>query len=58
MPPAAYRDHHLFRGAIQAFNLTNHGNFRDVYNNVASPHFGNFTGFQHRSFDLIFDIIY
>lgn len=49
---------HLFRGAIQAFNLTNHGNFRDVYNNVTSPYFGNFAGFQHRSFDLILDIVY
>jgi hypothetical protein len=49
---------HLFRGSIQGFNLTNHGNFRDVYNNVASPYFGNFAGFQHRTFDLLLDIVY
>ena len=27
-------------------NLTNHGNFSQVYNNVTSPLFGEFTGFQ------------
>ena len=50
--------HHTLRGAIRVFNLTNHGNFRDVYNNVASPFFGNYAGFQHRSYDLGLDIVY
>src|SRR5208282_5486493 len=36
---------HSFRGSISVFNLTNHGNYRDVYNTVTSPYFGNFTGF-------------
>jgi hypothetical protein len=29
-------------------NLTNHGNFHDVYANVTSPFFGQFTSFQRR----------
>lgn len=40
------------------FNLTNHGNPRDVFNNVAAPAFGRFLGFQHRFYDAGFDIIY
>src|SRR6266851_4982186 len=56
----AYRDFHLHmpftergrrhkvRVGLYSINLTNHGNFRDVYNNEASPFFGNFTGFQRR----------
>jgi hypothetical protein len=27
-------------------NLTHHGNFNQVYNNVTSPRFGNFAGFE------------
>ena len=50
--------HHTLRGAIRVFNITNHGNFRDVYNNVTSPLYGNFTGFQHRSYDLSLDVDY
>jgi hypothetical protein len=56
----AYRDFHLHlpftehgsrhkvRVGLYSINLTNHGNFHDVYNNVASPFFGKFTGFQRR----------
>jgi hypothetical protein len=29
-------------------NLTNHGNFNQVCNNIGSPHFGEFTGFERR----------
>jgi len=36
------------RVGLYSINLTNHGNFHDVYNNVASPFFGKFTGFQRR----------
>jgi hypothetical protein len=49
---------HKFRGALQIFNLTNHANFRDVFNNVASPYFGNFAGNQHRFYNLSLDIVY
>jgi hypothetical protein len=56
----AYRDFHLHlpftehgsrhkvRVGLYSINLTNHGNFHDVYNNDASPFFGKFTGFQRR----------
>jgi hypothetical protein len=49
---------HLFRGSLRIFNITNHGNFRDVYNNVVSPFFGQLAGLQHRSYDVALDIIY
>jgi len=56
----AYRDFHLHmpftergrrhkvRVGLYSINLTNHGNFHDVYDNVTSPFFGKFTGFQRR----------
>jgi hypothetical protein len=49
---------HTFRGSVSVFNLTNHGNFRDVYNTVTSPYFGDYAGFQHRFYDLSLDILY
>lgn len=49
---------HMFRGSLRVFNVTNHGNFRDVYNNITSPFFGDFAGFQHRSYDMTLDVIY
>jgi hypothetical protein len=39
---------HKVRVGLYSINLTNHGNFHDVYNNVTSPFFGRFTGFQRR----------
>jgi hypothetical protein len=39
---------HKVRVGLYSINLTNHGNFHDVYNNVSSPFFGQFTGFQRR----------
>jgi hypothetical protein len=56
----AYRDFHLHmpftergrrhkvRVGVYSINLTNHGNFHDVYNNETSSFFGRFTGFQRR----------
>jgi hypothetical protein len=49
---------HGLRGSVRIFNLTNHGNFRDVYNTVTSPNFGDYAGFQHRFYDLSLDIVY
>jgi hypothetical protein len=49
---------HKFRGALRVFNITNHGNFRDVHNNVTSAYFGQFTGFLHRSYDVSLDVVY
>ena len=49
---------HTLRGSFMVFNLTNHGNYRDVYNTVGSPYFGNYAGFLHRFYSLSLDILY
>ncbi len=49
---------HTLRGSVRIFNVTNHGNYRDVYNTVTSPYFGDYAGFQHRFYDLSLDIVY
>jgi hypothetical protein len=49
---------HALRGAVRIFNVTNHGNYRDVYNTVTSPYFGDYAGFQHRFYDLSLDVLY
>jgi hypothetical protein len=53
---------HKFRGAIRVFNITNHGNFRDVHNNVTSAYFGQkatqYAGLLHRSYDVSLDVVY
>ena len=49
---------HLFRGELRIFNITNHGNFRDVYNNVTSSFYGHLEGLQHRFYDVSLDIVY
>ncbi len=49
---------HMLRGELQIFNVTNHQNPRDVFSNLASPFFGDFVGFQHRTYDLSVDVIY
>jgi hypothetical protein len=49
---------HKFRGALRIFNVTNHGNFRDVHNNADSLYFGQFAGLQHRFYDLALDVVY
>ncbi|MGD0226218.1 MAG: carboxypeptidase regulatory-like domain-containing protein [Terriglobia bacterium] len=49
---------HTLRGAIGIYNVTNHLNPRDVYNNVSSPYFGHFAGPQHRTFEPFLDLVY
>jgi hypothetical protein len=49
---------HMLRGSIRVFNVTDHGNFRDVYSTVTSPYFGDYAGFLHRFYDLSLDIVY
>ena len=53
----AYRDFHIplrqfgarkVRLGLYMINLTKHGNFNEVYDNVASARFGQFTGFQRQ----------
>ncbi len=63
-----YRDFHLptfvgrlkdhrFRIGVYSLNITNHLNPHDVFNNIASPEFGQFVGFQHRVNGLLIDLV-
>jgi hypothetical protein len=38
-------------------NLTNHGNFSQVYNNVSSPNFGRFTEFERRQTAFLLSVV-
>jgi hypothetical protein len=58
VPIIPYLRKHTLRGSVSIFNLTNHGNFRDVYNTVTSPYFGSYAGFEHRFYDLSLDVLY
>ena len=58
LPLIPWLKNHKLRGAIAVYNLTNHANPRDVFANIASPFFGHFVGFQHRSYETWFDIVY
>lgn len=48
---------HVFRAGIGVFDITGRLNPLDVYNNTASPYFGDFAGFQHRTFATYFDLV-
>lgn len=48
--------HHLRLGAYTR-NVTNHGNFNAVYNNVTSPNFGQFAGFLDRTEGAVIDFV-
>jgi len=45
------------RFGVYSLNLTDHSNPHDVFNNVASPEFGQFVGFQHRVNGLLIDLV-
>jgi hypothetical protein len=49
---------HTIRGALNIYNVTDHLNPRDVYNNVTSPYYGHLAGPQHRFLDPIVDLVY
>jgi hypothetical protein len=46
---------HHFRLGVYTLNVTNHGNYSTVYNNVASPDFGKFVGFLYRHEGMTLD---
>src|SRR6267154_2140057 len=48
LPFMEHGSRHKVRVGLYSINLTNHGNFREVYSNVTSPFFGRFTGFERR----------
>lgn len=45
------------RLGIYSVNLTNHSNALEVYNNVTSPYFGHFVGFQKRVNGFVIDVV-
>jgi hypothetical protein len=45
------------RFGVYTINLTNHTNPLEIYNNVTSPYFGHFVGFQHRSNGFVIDAV-
>jgi carboxypeptidase family protein len=48
--------HHIRLG-FYALNVTNHGNFNAVFNNVTAPNFGQFVGFLDRRDGAVIDFI-
>ena len=46
-----------FRIGVYSLNLTNHLNPHDVFNNIDSPVFGHFVGFQHRVEGFLIDFV-
>ncbi len=48
--------HHIRLG-VYSLNVTNHGNFHDVYSNVTAPNFGRFAGFLDRRDGAIIDFV-
>lgn len=50
------KSHHIRLG-FYALNLTNHGNFNAVYNNVTAPNFGQFVGFLDRRDGAVIDFL-
>ena len=50
------KTHHIRLG-FYSLNVTNHGNFNAVYNNVTAPNFGQFVGFLDRRDGAIIDFI-
>ena len=57
LPPMGRFKNHRIRFGVYSLNLTNHGNYLDVYNNVASPYFGHFAGLEHRVDGLVIDLV-
>jgi hypothetical protein len=50
------KSHHIRLG-VYTLNVTNHHNFNAVFNNVASPNFGQFAGFLYRHEGAIIDFV-
>jgi hypothetical protein len=50
------KGHHVRLG-FYALNVTNHGNFNAVYNNVTAPNFGQFAGFLDRREGAVIDFV-
>ena len=58
VPGIPWVKQHKLRGGLSIFNITDRKNPRDVFNNVSSPFFGHFVGFQHRFFEGDVDLVF
>jgi hypothetical protein len=50
------KGHHVRLG-FYSLNVTNHGNYNAVFNNVTAPNFGQFVGFQDRREGAVIDFV-
>jgi Carboxypeptidase regulatory-like domain len=48
---------HKMRIGLYSINITNHGNYNAVYNNIASPFFGQFAGFNRRVDGFLLSVV-
>jgi hypothetical protein len=51
------RTSHKIRLGLYVINLTNHGNFDQIYNNVTSPEFGRFAGFERQKTAFLLSVV-
>jgi hypothetical protein len=57
MPPWLHFGSRKIHLGFYVINLTNHGNFNQVYNNVTSPNFGHFTEFERRQTAFLLSVV-
>lgn len=57
LPPAFHLGSRKIHLGFYVINLTNHGNFSQVYNNVTSPNFGRFTEFERRQTAFLLSVV-
>jgi len=57
LPPWVHLGSRKIHLGFYVINLTNHGNFSQVYNNVSSPNFGRFTEFERRQTAFLLSVV-
>ena len=57
LPPWVHLGSRKIHLGFYVINLTNHGNFSQVYNNVTSPNFGRFTEFERRQTAFLLSVV-
>jgi hypothetical protein len=57
MPPGFHLGSRKIHLGFYVINLTNHGNFSQVYNNITSPNFGRFTEFERRQTAFLLSVV-
>jgi hypothetical protein len=57
VPPWVHLGSRKIHLGFYVINLTNHGNFSEVYNNVTSPNFGRFTEFERRQTAFLLSVV-